>query len=212
MKKISPILLCMYLCTTLLTSCTGPKKDAADSIQAIYELYILGNTEGIVALGMSEEDINNARQIYDDSLKETLRADFAASGQEISEDVLNELCEARKTALAKMSASAEVISESSGKATVVVHTTYFDESDLDADAFYEARETSRQNNFATVEEQRVFLMDTYTQNLISAYQNVTPSEKTTDITVECVIQNNTWIPANMSSFGADLALAITGRK
>ena len=55
-------------------------------------------------------------------------------------------------------------------------------------------------------------MDTYTQNLIDAYRNVTPSEKTMDITVECVIQNNTWVPANMSSFGSDLALAITGQK
>ena len=207
MKKIFPIL----LCTLLLTGCNGPKKSAADSIQAIYELYILGNTEGIISLGMSEEDINNARQTYDDSLKETIRANFSASGQEISEDVLNELFEARKTALSKMSASAEVVSESSGKATVVVHTTYFDEHDLDSDAFYQARETARQNSFPTVEDQKAFLMDTYTQNLIAAYQNVEPSQETTDITVECVIQNNTWVPANMASFGSDLALAIAGR-
>lgn len=53
-------------------------------------------------------------------------------------------------------------------------------------------------------------MDIYTKNLIKAYQDVTPSEKTTDITVECVIQNNTWVPASMASFGSDLALAITG--
>ena len=54
-------------------------------------------------------------------------------------------------------------------------------------------------------------MDTYTQNLITAYHEVTPSEKTTDISVDCVIQNSTWVPANMSSFGSDLALAITGQ-
>ncbi|EOS27040.1 hypothetical protein C806_00632 [Lachnospiraceae bacterium 3-1] len=212
MKKFFPILFCICLCTTLLTGCNGPKKNAADSVQAIYELYILGNTDGIAALGIPEEDIDNARQTYHESLKETIRVKFAASGQEISEDVLNELFEARKTALSKMSASAEVISESSGKATVVVHTTYFDEDDLDADAYYEARETAWQHSFPTVADQKIFLMDTYTQNLIAAYENVTPSEKTTDIAVECVIQNNTWVPANMSSFGSDLALAITGRK
>ena len=53
-------------------------------------------------------------------------------------------------------------------------------------------------------------MNAYTRNLITAYRNVTPSSDTTDITVECVIQNKTWVPANMSSFGSDLALAITG--
>lgn len=54
-------------------------------------------------------------------------------------------------------------------------------------------------------------MEKYTQNLIAAYKDVTPSEDTTDITVECVIQDNSWVPANMSSFGSDLALAITGQ-
>ena len=93
----------------------------------------------------------------------------------------------------------------------MIHTTCFDESELDTDAFFAAKEEARHNSFATTEEQNRFLMDTYTENLIAAYQEVTPSEKTTDISVDCVIQNNTWVPANMSSFGSDLALAITGQ-
>lgn len=211
MKRIFSILLCICLCTALLTGCNEPKTDAAGSIKAIYDLYILGDTKGITSLGMTEEDITAARQTYDDSLKETIRANFSASGQEIKEDVLDELCAARKQALSQMEASAEIVSESEGKATVVIHTTYFDESDLDADAFYAAKETAQQNNFSTAEEQQVFLMDTYTRNLIEAYKSVTPSEDTTDISVDCVIQNKTWVPANMSSFGSDLALAITGQ-
>ena len=95
---------------------------------------------------------------------------------------------------------------------MVVHTTYFNEFNLDEDAYYSARETAQQSNFPTTEERQVFLMDIYSKNLIEAYRNVTPSEKTIDITVDCVIQNNTWVPANMSSFGSDLALAITGQK
>lgn len=212
MKKIFSILICICSCISFLPGCSGPKKNAADSIKAIYELYILGDTTGITSLGMTEEDINAARETYDASLKETIRTNFAASGQEIDEQSLDELCEARKTALSKMSATAEIVSESEGKATVVVHTTYFDEFDLDADAYYDAKETAQQNNFSTAQEQHIFLMDVYTQNLIEAYRNVTPSEKTTDIMVDCVIQNNTWVPANMSSFGSDLALAITGQK
>lgn len=210
MKRFFSILLCICLCTTFLPGCNGPKKNAADSIKAIYDLYILDDTAGITSLGMTEEDINTARQTYDNSLKENIRSNFAKSGQEIEEETLDELCQARKTALSKMKASAEIVSESEGKATVVIHTTYFDESDLDADAFFAAKETAQQQNFSIAEEQQSFLMDTYTQNLIKAYQEVTPSEKTTDISVDCVIQNNTWVPANMSSFGSELALAVTG--
>lgn len=211
MKKIFSILLCVCFCPILLIGCSEPQKNAADSVKAIYDLYILGDTAGITSLGMTEEDITAARQTYDNSLKETIRSNFANSGQEIEEHVLDELCEARKTALSKMKSSAEIVSESEGKATVVIHTTYFKEAELDADAFYAAKEAAQQNQFSSVEEQQVFLMNTYTQNLIEAYQNVTPSEENTDISVECVVQNNTWVPANMSSFGSDLALAVTGQ-
>lgn len=211
MKKIFPILFYIGLCLPLIAACNEPKTNAAESIKAIYDLYILGDTQGITSLGMTDEDISNARKIYDDSLKETIRANFAASGQEIEETTLNKLCDARKEALSKMEASSEITAESEGKATVVIHTTYFDESTLDSDAYYEAREETKKNGFSDFEEQRAFLMKLYTKNLIKAYQNVTPSKDTTDITVDCVIQNKTWVPANMSSFGSDLAQAITGQ-
>ncbi len=212
MKKFSPLFLYACLCFLPLAGCNQPSKNAADSIQAIYDLYILGDTRGISSLGMRDEDISKAQKVYDDSLKETIRNNFASSGQEIDEDTLHRLCDARKKALAKMSASAKVTETDDGKATVLVQTTYFDESALDADAFYNAREDSLQNTFSNLEEQKAFLMNAYTENLIDAYQKVAPSEDTISITVECVIQNNTWVPANMSSFGSDLALALTGQQ
>ncbi len=212
MRKFPFVLLCFYFFLPLLAGCNKPQMDSADSIKAIYDLYILGDTSGISSLGMTEEEIAAAQQSYDISLKDAIRANFSASGQEIDEDTLEELCKARKEALSRMSASTEIIDESEGKSTVVIHTTYFNESDMDAAAFYDARETSQQMNFSTLEEQQKFLMEIYTENLITSYQNVTPSLDTTDVKVECVIQNNTWIPANMSSFGSDLALAVTGQQ
>lgn len=194
----------------MFAGCNKPNTNAADSIKAIYDLYILGDTRAISSLGMTDEDIASAQKTYDDSLREMIRANFSDSGQEIDDDTLDELCAARKEALAEMSASAEVTEETDGTATVVVHTTYFKESALDADAFYDAREEALRLAFTDPTEQQVFLMNAYTRNLIAAYRNVTPSTDTTDITVECVIQNKTWVPANMSSFGSDLALAITG--
>lgn len=211
MKKFCISFFSIFLCSIFLTACGEPENNAASSVKAIYDLYILGDTDGISSLGMSTEDIKSAQTAYDDSVKETIRANFSASGQEIDDDTLDELCSARKKALSKLEANAEITSESEGKATVVLHTTYFDESKLDEDAFYSAREAANQSGLSTLTEQQVFLMQTYTQNLIAAYNDVTPSEDTTDITVECVIQDKSWVPANMSSFGSDLALAITGQ-
>lgn len=210
MKKTYSVLFCFFLCIAL-TGCNEPESTAATSVKAIYDLYILGETKGIESLGMTDTEIASVQTAYDESLKEIIRQNFSDSGQEIDEDVLNELCEARKEALAKMTATAEVTSESDGRATVVIHTTYFDEDSLDADAYYAARELTQETSFETPEEQQIFLMDNYTQNLITAYRNVKPSKDTTDITVDCVIQNNTWVPANMSSFGADLSQAVTGK-
>lgn len=212
MKKILSVFLCVCLCFVMLTGCGEPKKDAAVSVKAIYDLYILGSTEGILALGMSEEDITAAQKVYDDSVKETIRSNFSASGQEIDEKALNNLCSARKEALSKMTAETEITSESEGRATVVIHTSYFSEADLDTTAFYNARTSAQQTEFSSLEEQQIFLMDTYTLNLIEAYQKVTPSKDTIDITVDCVIQDNFWVPASMAGFGSDLARAITGQK
>lgn len=211
MKKKPAVFLCICLCSALLTGCGQPQNNAAASIKAIYDLYISGDTKGISTLGMSEDEIKTAQETYDDSVKETIKANFSASGQEIDMETLNDLCAARKEALSKMTATAEVTAESEGKATVVISTTYFSESELDEEAFYSAREAANQAGLSDIATQQVFLMKTYTQNLIAAYENVVPSEDTANITVECVIQNNAWVPANMSSFGADLALAITGQ-
>lgn len=209
MKKFCISLFCIFLCSAFLTACGEPENNAASSVKAIYDLYILGNTKGVEDLGMSEDDINAARTAYDDSVRKTIRANFSASGQEIDDDTLDELCTARRSALSKLKATAEIKSESEGKATVILHTTYFDESALDEESFYNAREAANQSGLASIEEQQVFLMETYTKNLIAAYKDVTPSDDTNDITVDCVIQDNSWVPANMSSFGSDLAIAIT---
>ncbi len=210
MKKFCTCIFYIFLCSCILTACGEPESNAASSVKAIYDLYILGDTTGISSLGMSDSEIKTAQTDYDNSLKATIRSNFSASGQKIDDETLDELCAARKEALSKLNASAEVTSESEGKATVILHTTYFDESKLDQDAFYSAREAANQSGLATIEEQQVFLMNTYTQNLIAAYKDVTPSKDTNDVTVDCVIQDNSWVPVDMSEFGSDLALAITG--
>lgn len=212
MKKFCTLFFSLLLCSTFLTACGEPEVTAASSVKAIYDFYILGDTEGISSLGMSDEYIRSAQTAYNRSVKESIRANFSASGQEITDTALDTLCDARKEAFSKLSATAEVTAESEGKATVVLHTTYFDEAALDKEAFQ-----SMQNDVFLLSEsiddeiQPEELMEIYTEYLIESYKNVKPSKDTTDVTVECVIQNEEWVPASMSSFGSDLSLAITGQ-
>lgn len=212
MKKFSTAVFYIFLCSLFLTACGEPKISPEDSVKAIYDLYILGETKGVEALGMSKEDINAARTSYEESVKNTIRANFSASGQEIDDKTLEELCTARKSALSKLKAVAETTSESEGKATVVLQTTYLDEADIDKSSFDLARgDAYMQQECTGTEMMPEELMVFYTRHLIEAYEKAEPSKLRKSITVECVIQNDAWVPANMSSFGSDLALAITGQ-
>ena len=79
MKKFCISFFSIFLCSIFLTACGEPENNAASSVKAIYDLYILGDTDGISSLGMSTEDIKSAQTAYDDSVKETIRANFSAS-------------------------------------------------------------------------------------------------------------------------------------
>lgn len=211
MKKIYTALLSICLAAFLLSGCNREKPTAADSVKAIYDLYILGDTSGVERLGMPEEDISNAINAYDNALAETIRSNFSASGLEMEDETLEAICRARKEALSKMNAECTVISEEGDTAVVELSTTWFDEETLDTDAAYDAREKADAAGYTDYDEYLNFIMETYTDNLLEEYKNVTPSEDRKEITVNCIIVNNSWLPEDMAAFGSELSLAITGQ-
>lgn len=212
MRKILPLVLAVCLFIALLSGCGREKPTAADSVKSIYDLYIRRDYSGVKALGMTEENVNAALAAYDSALSESIRSNFSASGMEIDDDTVEELCQARINALSKMEADFVVTSEEGSQAVVTVSTTYFNESKLDAEAGYAAREEADAAGFSDYSLYLDFIMEKYTQNLIKGYQAVTPSEDTKDITVTCIIINNTWLPQDMASFGKQLSLAILGQE
>ena len=211
MKKLWSLLLVTCLSAALLSGCGREKPTAADSVKAIYDLYILRDFSGVFQLGMTEDDVNNALEAYDNALAETIRSNFSASGLEIEDETIEEICQARIDALAKMEATAVVTSEEGARAVVTLTTTYFDEVELDTEAAYAAREDADAAGFSDYDEYLDFLMEQYTQNLIDGYHAVIPSEDTKDITVDCVIIDNTWLPEDMASFGSQLGAVVAGQ-
>ena len=211
MKKYGSFLLAVCLTAALLSGCGREKPTAADSVKAIYDLYILRDFSGVSKLGMTEEEVDDALNAYDGALAETIRSNFSASGLEIEDETIEEICQARIDALAKMKATAAVTSEEGAQAVVTLSTTYFDEVELDTDAAYAAREAADAAGFTDYDEYLDFLMENYTQNLIDGYHAVIPSEDTKDITVECTIIDNTWLPEDMASFGSQLGAVVAGQ-
>ncbi len=211
MKKICSIMITLCLAVSLLAGCGKEKPTAIDSVKAIYDLYILGDSTGAAALGMSDEEIAEATAAYDEALTATIRANFSASGLEIDDETVDAICQARKEALSHMHAEYTLTSEENDTAVVTLSTTYFDEVTLDTDAAYGARDEADAEGFTDYDEYLSFIMETYTQNLIEGYQNVTPSEDTKDIVVNCIIINNTWLPEDMAAFGSELGLTVAGQ-
>ena len=211
MKKIYKIFFTLCL-LPLLSGCGIEKPTAVDSVKAIYDLYILRQTAGAEKLGMSEEDISNALNMYDNALAETIRSNFSDSGLEMKNSTMNEICMARRDALARMKATYTLSSEQDGTAVVTLSTTYFDEDILDKDAAYSAREEADAAGLTDYDAYLNYIMDAYTRNLIDAYKNVSPSEDTRDIPVTCIIVNNTWLPEDMNTFGSQLAAAVSGQE
>ncbi len=212
MRKIMPVILALCLILAALSGCGRSKPTAADSVKAIYDLYIHREFSGVSSLGMTERQFQEAIKAYDDALAETIRTNFAVSGLEIDEETISEICQARATALATMEADFTVVSEKNDTATVKVSTTYFDEVALDTDAAYSAREDADAAGFTDYDAYRDFLMEHYTQNLIDGYHAVSPSPERKDFTVECTIINNTWIPQDMAAFGNRLGQVMAGQE
>ena len=211
MKKIYAIIFILCL-LPILSGCGKAKPTAADSVQAIYDLYIMRKTAGAAKLGMTEEDITNALASYDNALSQTIRSNFSDSGLEISDETMNEICQARRDALARMQAKCTLSSVEDQTALVTLSTTYFDEDTLDKDAAYNAREEADAAGFTNYDEYLNYIMEAYTRNLIDGYKSVVPSEDTKDISVTCIIVNNTWLPEDMTSFGSQLGAAVSGQE
>lgn len=212
MRKTLPVVLAICAISAAVSGCGRQKPTAADSVKAIYDLYIHRDFSGVSSLGMTEKQFEEAMKAYDDALAETMRANFSVSGLEIDEETISEICQARTTALATMEADFTVVSEKNDTATVRVSTTYFDEVELDTDAAYSAREEADAAGFTDYDAYRTFLMEHYTQNLIDGYHAISPSQERKDFTVECIIINNTWIPQDMAAFGNRLAQVMAGQE
>ncbi len=211
MKKYlsSLLIICMTMLT--LTGCSKPALAPEESIMALYDLYILENSAGVLELGMSEEDVTKVLTSYSQALTDSLTANITSAGLTMEETEIAEIVEARKAALKTMTATCELVSSGEESAVVLLKTTYFDEKALDEKAANNALIASQESDSTDETELLSIATKAYAQNLIDGYLAVTPSSDYKEIVIDCTFKDNVWLPSDMSAFGKDLGIAISGQ-
>ena len=212
MKKYLSSLLIICMTMLIFTGCGKPSLTPEESVKALYDLYILENSEGVLSLGMTKEDVTNVLTSYNQALSDSLTANITSAGLIMTDAQITEIVSARKTALKSMTATCEVISSDEESAVVLLKTTYFNEKKLDKKAANDALAASQEADSTDEAEILAIATNAYAQNLIDGYLSVTPSSDYKEIVVNCSFKDKVWLPDDMSAFGRDLGIAISGQK
>ena len=212
MKKYLSSLLKICMAILSLTGCGKPSLTPEESVMALYDLYILENSEGVLSLGMTKEDVTNVLNSYNQALTDSLTANITSAGLTMDDATIAEIVSARKTALKNMTATCELVSSDEESAVVLLKTTYFNEKKLDKKAANNALDASQEADSTDEAELLAIATNAYAKNLIDGYLSVTPSSDYKEIIVNCTFKDNVWLPDDMSAFGKDLGIAISGQK
>ena len=133
-------------------------------------------------------------------------------GLTVEDATIEEIILARKSALKTMLATSEITSIKEEKAVVKLKTSYFDEATLNKKAAEDAIKKAKESDSSSQKKLLQLATKYYTQNLIDAYLAVTPSDEMKELEINCILSGNTWLPEDMTSFGKELGLIISGQK
>ena len=212
MKKHLSIFLFVSIISVFLTACSNSQHNAAEAVLSIYNLYIKEETSDVFKLGITEERALLTLSNYNDALIQNLQNTMSSTGLIVEDTIIEEIILARKSALKTMLATCEITSIKDEKATVKLKTSYFDEATLNENAAKDAIKKAKKADASNQKNLLESLSSYYAQNLIDAYLAITPSKEMKELEITCILSGNTWIPEDMTSFGNELGLIISGQK
>ncbi len=212
MRKHLSTFLLFSIVSIFLTACSTEQNNAAEAVLSIYNLYIKEETSDVLKLGITEEHALHTLSNHNDTLIKNLQDTMTSAGLTVEDATIEEIILARKSALKAMLATCEITSIENEKTTVKLKTSYFDEATLNQKATEDAIKKAKKSDASSQKKLLELATKYYTQNLIDAYLAVTPSEEMKELEINCVLSGNTWIPEDMTSFGTELGLIISGQK
>lgn len=212
MRKHLSIFLLFSIVSMFLTACSTEQNNAAEAVLSIYNLYIKEETSDVLKLGITEERVLHTLSNHNDTLIQNLQSTMNSAGLMVEDATIEQIILARKSALKTMLATCEITSIEDKKTIVKLKTSYFDEATLNKKAADDAIKKAKKSDASSQKKLLELATKYYTQNLIDAYLAVTPSEEMKELEVNCVLSGNTWFPEDMTSFGTELGLIISGQK
>lgn len=190
-----------------LTGCSGKRQPANEVANALYELYILGNSAKAKALGFSDEEIKKLEEAQEKSSIDIITANFKANGLTIAEEDARKIYEAQMGAYKKLTYSSKVTKEEGDSAEITLTTKSMDLVQADIDVL------NRMGGQITED-----LKAAYIENLIAELGKLEPSAEEQTVTAQFSFQTvtiggktkNMWNFVNAEEFHRTLGNAVQG--
>ncbi|WP_315118395.1 DUF5105 domain-containing protein [uncultured Clostridium sp.] len=212
-KKSLVLSLMLLVISIMVIGCSSKPKVAADeTAKILFDFYIKGDQESLEKIKLSKDQIAEIAKIQKDETMKTLKNNFIVAGLKVSDDQINEIYTARASALKKLSAETEIVSENNESVDVKLKANYIDEVAIDEKAATDAVQEVEKLNITNQEEILNKLTDVYIKNLIKEYNNVQPSSDLKEQTFKFDIKEKIWMPQDMDAFSKGIANLVLGIK
>ncbi|MBU5483442.1 DUF5105 domain-containing protein [Clostridium sp. MSJ-11] len=210
-RKSLLLSLVLIVISIMVIGCSSKPKVAADeTAKILFDFYIKGDQEALAKIKLPKEQIEEISKIQKDETMKTIKNNFAVAGLKVSDAQVNEIYTARASALKKLSAETEIVSENDESADVKLKTTYINEIALDEKAATNAIQEVEKLNITNQEEILNKLTEVYIKNLINEYKNVQPSSDLKEQTFKFEIKEKTWLPQDIETFSMGIVKLVLG--
>lgn len=213
-KKVIALLTITIMSISMFTGCS--KKEIGPEVvtKAMFDLFILDDTTAGESVGITVEQGEELVAAKKDAGIQALQTLFSALGGEVSDEKIEEIYNAQAEALRKTSFETEEISSEKDKKVIKISTTYIDT--------YALQEKASESLVAKIESGEITdisnMGEVLADILIEEMQNASVSEDKKSFEAEFELTKvdvngkdaNMWLPADTTTFGAQLSSLVSG--
>ncbi|NFL97274.1 DUF5105 domain-containing protein [Clostridium botulinum] len=211
-KSLILSLILLFIPIMVIGCSSKPKVSADETAKILFDFYIKGDQESLSKIKISKDQIEEISKMQKDKTISTIKTNLATAGLKVNDEQIKQIYAARVSALKKLSAKAEVVSQDDKSAQVKLKATHIDEVALDEKAATDAVEEVKKMNLTDTQEALNKATDIYIKNLIKSYENVKPSSDMKEQTFKFIIKEKTWIAEDMKNFGEGIVKLTSGIK
>ena len=217
LKKIATLLLTTFMLSIAMVGC-GEKIESPELVtESYYDLIVYGDTSKLESMGLGSDDVDTLKEEIQTQLKTQTKNNFTASGLKITDEQLENVVNAQKEAMKKISCTVEPVSSDKQTAVVTLKTNYLNITEADEKAANEAVKEAQSMGITSQKELLEKATELYINKLIDACKNIEPSSETVEKNMTLKLQSfdvngkakKMWAPENPVTFGNDIGTMVT---